>query len=61
MTKKEWIELYPFKVLIDSGLKSSMIAHLYVPSIDKTPNRASTLSKKLVTDLLQKGSSTLRG
>ena len=48
------VELYPFKVLIDSGLKSSMIAHLYVPSIDKTPNRASTLSKKLVTDLLQK-------
>ena len=47
------IELYPFKVLIDSGLKSTMVAHLYVPAIDSTPNKASTLSRKLVTELLQ--------
>ncbi len=47
------VELYPFKVLIDSGLKSTMVAHLYVPAIDSTPNKASTLSRKLVTELLQ--------
>lgn len=48
------VELHPFKLLIDSGLKAMMVAHLYVPSLDNTPNKASTLSKKVVTDLLQK-------
>ena len=48
------VELYPFKLLIDSGLKALMVAHLYVPTLDDTPNKASTLSKKVVTELLQK-------
>lgn len=47
------IELFPFKVLIDSGLSSMMVAHLYIPALDSTPNRASTLSKRIVTDLLK--------
>ncbi len=47
------IELYPFKHLIDSGLGSMMVAHLYIPSLDDTPNKASTLSKKIVSDLLK--------
>jgi beta-N-acetylhexosaminidase len=47
------IELYPFRNMIDQGLGSMMIAHLYIPSLDSIPNRASTLSKKIVTDLLQ--------
>ena len=48
------LELYPFQQLIDSGLGSMMIAHLYIPSLDDRPNRASTLSENIVTDLLQK-------
>ena len=40
------LELYPFKHLIDNGLGSMMVAHLYMPKIDPTPNQASTLSKK---------------
>ncbi len=47
------IELYPFRHLIDSGLGSVMVAHMNVPSLDNAPNRATTLSKKVVVDLLQ--------
>lgn len=47
------LELYPFRQLIDSGLGSMMVAHLYIPSLDSTPNTASTLSRKIVTDLLK--------
>ena len=47
------LELYPFKVLINNGLSGMMIAHLSIPSLDKTPNLPSTLSKPIVTDLLK--------
>ena len=47
------IELYPFKALIDSGVGSIMVAHLFIPSLDKTKNRASTLSPKIVQNLLK--------
>lgn len=47
------LELYPFKELIKSGVGSIMVAHLYIPALDSTKNQASTLSKKIVTDLLQ--------
>ncbi|MER3497487.1 MAG: serine hydrolase [Chitinophagaceae bacterium] len=47
------LELQPFKALIDSGVGSMMIAHLYIPAIDNTANLATSLSKKNVTDLLR--------
>ncbi len=47
------LELYPFKQLISQGLGSMMVAHLFVPSLDTALNRASTLSKKVVTELLK--------
>ncbi|MBL4652055.1 MAG: serine hydrolase, partial [Flavobacteriales bacterium] len=47
------IELYPFRHLIESGIASMMIAHLYIPALDSTPNQASTLSKPIVTGLLK--------
>jgi len=46
-------EFYPFKYMIKKGLKSIMIAHLSIPSLDSTKNLASTLSKPIVTDLLK--------
>jgi len=49
----EEVEFYPFKELINNGLESMMIAHLSIPSLDPTPNQASTLSKPIVTDLLR--------
>ncbi|MBS9522438.1 serine hydrolase [Litoribacter ruber] len=47
------IDLYPYQALIDQDLMSVMVAHLHVPSLDSEPNRATTLSKKVVTDMLK--------
>ena len=49
----EALELYPFQKMFDAGVGSVMIAHLYIPSIDNTANRATSLSKKNVTGLLR--------
>ena len=48
------IELYPYKRLIEAGLSSIMIAHLNVPSLEHRANFPSSLSKGIVTNLLQK-------
>ena len=48
------IELYPYKELIKNGLSGIMTAHLAIPALDSTKNLASTLSTKIVTDLLKK-------
>ncbi|WP_336515233.1 glycoside hydrolase family 3 N-terminal domain-containing protein [Pollutibacter soli] len=47
------LELYPFKALIDAGVGSAMIAHLYIPAIDNTENRATSISEKTVTGVLR--------
>ncbi len=47
------LELYPFKRLFEAGVGSVMIAHLYIPVIDKTANRATSLSYNNVTKLLR--------
>ncbi len=47
------IELYPFKRLINHGVKAVMTAHLHVPALDNTPLRPTSLSKRVITDLLQ--------
>ncbi|MEA3504028.1 MAG: glycoside hydrolase family 3 N-terminal domain-containing protein [Bacteroidota bacterium] len=46
-------ELYPFTKLISNGLQGIMTAHLYIPSLDSTPNTASTISWPVVTGLLK--------
>lgn len=48
------LELFPFRALFDAGVGSVMIAHLYIPSIDNTANRATSLSYNNVTKLLRK-------
>jgi beta-glucosidase-like glycosyl hydrolase len=50
----EETEFYPFNQLIQAGVKSIMIAHLSVPALDDAVNTPSTLSSKIVTDLLKK-------
>ncbi len=47
------IHLYPFRKLMEQGLKSVMIAHLEMPSLEPEPRLASTLSHNIVTKLLQ--------
>ena len=53
MGQLDSLELVPFKSLFDSGVGSVMIAHLYIPAIDSTVNRATSLSKNNVTELLR--------
>jgi beta-N-acetylhexosaminidase len=47
------LELYPFKHAIEAGVSGVMIAHMAIPSLDDTKNLPSTLSRKIVTDLLK--------
>jgi len=49
----ESLELYPFREIFKAGVGSVMIAHLYIPSIDTSANRATSLSKNNVTNLLR--------
>ncbi|WP_363322038.1 glycoside hydrolase family 3 N-terminal domain-containing protein [uncultured Pontibacter sp.] len=48
------VELYPFRELMENGLGSLMVAHMNIPVLDNTPNLASTLSERIVMDLLKK-------
>ncbi|PWK29022.1 beta-glucosidase-like glycosyl hydrolase [Arcicella aurantiaca] len=48
------LELFPYRELIQNGLQGVMVAHLSIPSLDTTKNLASTLSQKIVTNLLRK-------
>lgn len=47
------LELYPFQYLFDRGLASVMVAHMNIPMLDTTKNLASTLSPKVVNELLK--------
>ena len=47
------VDLYPYEELFKEKLMSVMVAHLNVPSLDDTGNIPTSLSKKVVTDLLQ--------
>ena len=49
----EALELYPFRQIFNAGVGSVMVAHLYIPSIDSSSNRATSLSKNNVTGLLR--------
>lgn len=46
------LELYPFKELILGGVRSIMVAHLHIPSLEKQRLPA-TLSERIVGDLLR--------
>ncbi|MDR2139042.1 MAG: serine hydrolase [Tannerella sp.] len=48
------IELLPFRKYIEAGFAGIMTAHLYVPALDRTENLATSMSGRVVTDLLQK-------
>lgn len=47
------LEIFPFKELIQAGAPSVMVAHMNIPALDATPNIPSSISKKVVTDLLR--------
>jgi beta-N-acetylhexosaminidase len=47
------LELYPFRQMIKAGIKSIMVAHLEVPSLETEAHVPTTLSKNTVTGLLK--------
>lgn len=47
------LELFPFKVAIENGMMGMMVAHLNIPALDNAENIPSSLSKKVITDLLK--------
>jgi beta-N-acetylhexosaminidase len=47
------IELSPFRTMIEEGAGAMMAAHLYIPSLDSTPNQPSTLSRSIVQGILR--------
>lgn len=47
------LEIFPFKELIQAGAPSVMVGHMFIPSLDNTPNKPSSISKNVVTDLLR--------
>ena len=48
------LELYPFRRIFEAGVGSVMIAHLFIPAIDNTANRATSLSPQNIKVLLRK-------
>ena len=53
MAQLDSLELMPFRAIFKAGVGSVMIAHLYIPAIDTAANRATSISKNNVTDLLR--------
>jgi beta-glucosidase-like glycosyl hydrolase/CubicO group peptidase (beta-lactamase class C family) len=47
------VELYPFQRIFDAGIKGVMVAHLNVPALGTAIDTPTTLTKSVVTDLLQ--------
>lgn len=46
------LELYPFKQMIKAGVKSMMVAHLFIPTLDTVSHQPTSLSYNAVTGLL---------
>lgn len=47
------VELAPFKALVDKGIGGVMVAHLYVPSLEKTKGIPASISKNIITGILK--------
>lgn len=47
-------ELAPFKALMDKKIGGVMVAHLYVPALEKQPGIPASLSYSTITELLKK-------
>ena len=46
-------EFYPFKYLIQQGVPSIMVAHIFYPQLDSRPNRPASLSKYIIDTVLR--------
>ena len=53
LSRLNQIELVPFKALVDKNIGGVMVAHLYVPALEKRNNIPASLSYEIVTELLK--------
>jgi beta-glucosidase-like glycosyl hydrolase/CubicO group peptidase (beta-lactamase class C family) len=53
LERLDTIELYPYQKIIEHGIGSIMVAHLSVPSLEPDSKLPSSLSSKIITDLLK--------
>lgn len=54
MKRLDTLELYPYKELFKENLASVMTAHMSIPKLEPNKKLPSSLSKKIITDLLIK-------
>ncbi|MDR1056576.1 MAG: hypothetical protein LBL90_12325, partial [Prevotellaceae bacterium] len=47
------LELYPFKQLIENGIASVMVGHLYISAIDTKDEKPASLSEKIIRSILK--------
>lgn len=47
------VELAPFKAMMNDNIGGVMVAHLYVPALEKNKNVPASISKSIITDLLK--------
>ncbi len=47
------IEIAPFKALMDKGIGGVMVAHLYVPALEKSKGVPASISKNIITGILK--------
>lgn len=53
LKRLEAIELAPFKAMMDKGIGGVMVAHLYVPALEKEKGVPASVSKNIITGLLK--------
>ncbi|HVZ58007.1 MAG TPA: glycoside hydrolase family 3 N-terminal domain-containing protein [Chitinophagaceae bacterium] len=53
MGQLDSLELYPFRALVQAGIRGVMVAHLSVPAIDTTAHLPTSLSYNNITGLLR--------
>lgn len=53
MNQLDSLELYPFREIFKAGIGSVMMAHLFIPAIDSTKNRATSISPNAVKKLMR--------
>ena len=47
------VHLFPFAEMAARNVWGIMVAHVFIPALDNTPNLPSSLSKKIITDILK--------
>ena len=53
INRLESVELYPYSKIFDTGLSSVMVAHLSVPVLEPNPEVPTSISYKVITNLLK--------